>query len=114
MLKTLVRGLKICALLAQINCSAVSMHKITLAVIFSAMLLAGFGVCSGDVLPLSIIKSNDTVILTWPQTSGGWLLVETPGLDYFFVTNGVVYKHVYGRTTIPSASYSTNGANISV
>ena len=77
-------------------------------------LVAGLCVCLGDGPPLSITRTNESVVLTWPQTDGSWLLVETPGLDYSYTSNGVVYVVSHRRTVIPATSYSTNGTDLFV
>jgi hypothetical protein len=96
-----------------LKCSLSKMRK-TIPIIFVVvMLIAGFQMCFGDGLPLSITKSNENVILTWPQTSN-WVLVATSGLDYCYVSNDVMYCEAYLRHTISSANFRTNGTNFSV
>jgi len=90
------------------------MRNTILEISLVVALATGLCVCFGDCPPLSITKSNSNVILTWPQTTGNWLLIETPGLDYYYSSNGVVYGEAYRRTIIPNSNYSTNGTNISV
>jgi hypothetical protein len=84
----------------------------TIPTVFVAMMLsAGFQMCFGDGPSLSITTSNKNVILTWSQTPTNWVLIETTGLDTYFVSNGVVYIEAHRKTIIPSANYGTNGTN---
>jgi hypothetical protein len=98
------------------------MRKSTLIIFIAAALSAGFQMCFGQGRggnfengpQLSIMASNQSVILTWSQTPTNWVLVETPALDTSYVSNGVVYTEAHRRTVIPSANYGTNGTNFFV
>jgi hypothetical protein len=86
-----------------------------LVTVVAVALIAGFTACFGDSPTLSITKSNNNVIITWPQTASNLVLVATPGLDHvYYSSNDVVYVEIYPRTIIPASKYVTNGANISV
>jgi hypothetical protein len=98
------------------------MRKSTLIILIAVALSARFQTCFGqgngrgvnfgNGPQLSIMESNQSVILTWPQTPTNWVLLETPGLNtYSYGSNGVIYIDVQRMTLIPSANYGTNGTN---
>ena len=98
------------------------MRKRTLNIFIALALSAGFQVCFGQGQgrggnfgsgpQLSIMASNQSVILTWPQTPTNWVLLETPALNTAsYVSNGVAYIDVQRMTIIPSANYGMNGTN---
>ena len=64
--------------------------------------------------PLAITASNQNVVITWPQTGTNWVLVETGGIDTYFVSNDVVFFSAYRENVISSNNYRTNGTNVSV
>jgi len=87
-----------------------------MAIVFVAVLLiARLHPCFGDSPLLSITSSNTNIMLTWPQTSNNWVVVEMTKLtsDYF-VSNGVTYYIPRKRNIIPTSSYGTNGNNLFV
>jgi len=86
------------------------MRNIVFTIFIAVILIAGFQMCFGDDPQLSITKSNQSVILTWPLTADTNWVLATTSLDPPFESNGVVYilaKHIY-----PSNRYSTNGTNL--
>jgi hypothetical protein len=99
------------------------MRKITLIIFIAVELSAGFQMCFGQGRgnggnfgngpQLSIMTTNQSVILTWPQTPTNWVLLETPAvpLDASYVSNGVIYIEAQRITVYLSSDYSTNGTN---
>jgi hypothetical protein len=78
-------------------------------------LLTGLRLCYGDPPPLSISRSNDTVRVSWQQTTNGWQLTAKGQWYYTIDSNGVVQVE---RTQFihPSTNvfFQTNGSNIFV
>jgi hypothetical protein len=73
----------------------------------SALLAGGFWgvVQTPSAPPLSIARSNATVIVSWPLPAGGWVLVATT--DFALAPQTTVWSPV-----LPP--YQTNGTTISV
>ncbi len=90
------------------------MRNLILIPVVIVILLAMYCGCFAGGPPLTITRSNDSVILTWPQTNGGWRLIETDGLDYCYVSNDVAHCEVYLQKLISTQLYATNGITISV
>jgi hypothetical protein len=80
--------------------------------VVTVILLAVCCACFAGSPQLTITRSNSNVILTWPQTNGDWRLIETDGLDYCYVSNGVTYCEAYRQKIISSQLYGTNGNTI--
>lgn len=81
---------------------------------FPLTLVTGIQLCCGDGSTLSITRSNNTVILTWPQNTNNWVLAETEGLDYSYVSNDIAYRMAYRRYLVPTNNYVTAGSNVFV
>lgn len=81
-------------------------------------LLAGFRLCYGDPPPMSISRSNDTVTVSWRQTTNAWQVFAKSGWDRDVYSNGVViYREIFETELIRPATnviFQTNGSNISV
>jgi len=88
------------------------MRNVTSISVLLVILLTVCSACFADGPQLTITRSNDNVILTWPQTNGDWRLIETDGLDHCYVSNDVVYCEVYRQKIISSQLYSTNGNTV--
>ena len=90
------------------------MRNLIPSAVVTVILLAVYCACFAGSPQLTIKRSNDNVILTWPQTNGDWRLIETDGLDYCYVSNDVNYCEVYRKKIISTQLYATNGITISV
>jgi hypothetical protein len=100
------------------------------AILFAIILIVGFQVCFGDspaAAPgshpsgphISITKSNENVIVTWPHTFDSWHILRLTAFGYVVsnsVSNGFTNSIIHRATTEPvsQASYLTNGTNILV
>jgi hypothetical protein len=87
----------------------------TIAAAFGAVLMSGgLKMCFAGGPALSITTSNQNVIITWPQTSTNYLLIETEGFDTYYKSNNVIYETAYRHRIISSGNYRTNGSNFFV
>src|ERR1051325_8551325 len=82
--------------------------------VLAAGFLAGVNSIFGDGPRLSIIRSNENVILTWPQTGGNWHVVEMPIVgSYCYESNGDQYCEIAARRIL-TRNPNTNGTNLFV
>jgi len=87
-------------------------HLFTSTLIIIALATVTNNSVGGDP-PLSITKSNDFVIFTWPATNGNWQLLQSSRLDRCHESNGVIYCEAYRVWNITGTNHNESGTNIS-